>query len=219
MLRFMKSTTLVMAIVLILSVAGVSATWKYATRTVASVHQLFRLNVFPWEGSEILPEEDEVGQNHRLLIESVLNHPTEGLNAGSESYLNEQIKKRKKGSFLVPSRDTLGSMAITQGEQLEIFVPESSGLEFLIYFVSDTEYELYTTGVALGERKNPATAIGQWIHPIYKTKLVCKDGVWIAESTKIGSAKSAYYEESQPNITVNMSKIPSFDPESWVEDT
>ena len=218
MLRFMKSTTLVMAIVLILSVAGVSATWKYSLDPVDSVSKQFRLNVFPWEGSEILPEEDEIHQNHRLLIDTIING-AEGLNE-PDSYLNDQIEYRKRKIFLVKaSRDTLGSMAISQGNELtNLFVPDSSGLDFLIRFVSDSEYEIYTTGVYLGENGNPATPIGQRIHPIYKTRVLLKDGVWVAEWTKIGSAESAYYEESQLDYAIHKSKIPSFDPDSWSED-
>lgn len=219
MLRFMKSTTLVIAIVLILSVVGVSATWEYGLYEAEPVYTNFRLNVFPWAGSEILPEDDEVGQNHRILIDRIINGE-KGLNT-SDSYLNEQIEYRKKRIlFVKASRDTIGSMAITQGDELnKLFDLETSGLDFLIRFVDDDEYEIYTTGVYLGENGNPATPLDQRIFPIYKTRVLRMDGVWVPDWTKVGSAESAYYEESQLDYAIHKSKIPSFDPESWVEDT
>ena len=218
MLRVIKSLTLVMAIVLILSVVGVYSTWQYAQGEVVPTWTELKLSVFPWEGSDILPEEDQIGQNHRTLIDTIINGPGIGLNT-SGSYLNEEIEYRRKKIFLVKAaRDTLGSMAISQGDELnELFSLNSAGLEFLIRFVSDTEYEIYTTGVELGENGNPATPLGQRIYPIYKTQVLFEDGVWVAKWSKVGSAESAYYEESQLDYAIQRSKIPSFDPETWVE--
>ena len=123
-----------------------------------------------------MPEDSEEGLNHRALIEKIINGQSIGLNS-SDSYLNKQIESRLDGSLLVPSRDTLGSMAVTQGDELnDLFSLETEGVAFLIHMVSDTEYHLYTTSVYLGERGeinsftgknktpgNPTTPIGEYI--------------------------------------------------------
>ena len=80
---------------------------------------------------------------------------------------------------------------------------------------SDTLYYIFTTSLDLGERRNPTYAIGSTISPIYRTTVIKENGTWVATKTEEGSATSAYYEESQPNILINTSRIPSFEPDSW----
>ena len=227
MLRFIKSITLVMALVLILSVTGVYSSWRYAREPIVPTSATLEIGIFPWAGSDILPEEDEIGQNHRTLIDAIINGEGIGLNT-SNSYLNKQIEERKDGgSGWNNGRDTIGSMAVTQGDELnDLFALSTANLTFLIHFVSDTEYHIYTTGVYLGERGSqfmnintkdgsPTTPIGQYIFPIYRTIAVKTDGIWKAVETKEGSAKSAWYEESRRNA--NATEIPSFDPDTWAE--
>jgi hypothetical protein len=212
-----------MGMVLLLSLGGVCATWNYAQGAPNPINETLKINVFPWSGSEVLPEDDEIGENHRTLIDTIINGPGIGLNT-SNSYLNQQIKKRRDGSLLVPKRDTLGSMAVTQGDELyELFGLTTSNLDFLIHFISDTEYYLFTTGVDLGEKGSysifgstpgsPTTPIGQYIFPIYRTLVQKIDGRWAAIETLEGSAKSAWYEESSRDS--DRTQIPSFDPDTW----
>ena len=230
MLRVIKSLTLVMAIVLILSVVGVYSTWEYARGSVLPKSVELKISALPWTGADILPEEDQIGQNHRALIDAIINGEGIGLNT-SGSYLNKEIRERQDGGgtiFNRWTRDTLGSMAVTQGDELnELFSLSSANLNFLIHFVSDNEYEIFTTGVDLGERGTiniwgnnssagkPTVPIGEYIYPIYKTTVIKTSGVWAATETKLGSAKSDWYDESRSNA--NATQIPSFDPDSWVE--
>lgn len=229
MLRLIKSLTLAVALVLILSVTGVYSAWKYAVGGVNDIHYDLKLDVFPWIGAEVLPEEDEIGQNHRTLIEAIINGDGIGLNT-SKSYLNGEIKDRRDGGLgWSGGRDTLGSMAVSQGSELnELFSLSSVNLDFLLRFVDDTHYEIYTTGVYLGEKGElnwlqtrrtkdgkPTVPIGEYIYPIYKTTVVKTNGVWEAVETQEGSAKSAWYEESRSNA--NLTQIPSFDPDTWKE--
>ncbi len=222
--RGVRFFSCVICAILLLSVGGVYATWNYAQGSVKSAEESLKLNVFPWTGSEVLPEEDEVGENHRTLIDMIINGKGVGLNT-SNSYLNKQIDKRQDGGWFVPSRDTLGSMAVTQGDQLyELFGLTTSNLEFLIQFVSSNEYYLFTTGVYLGEKGSysilgskpgsPTTPIGQYIFPIYRTVIRKTNGTWEAIETEEGSAKSAWYEESSSDS--DRTQIPSFDPDTWV---
>lgn len=222
--RSTKIACYILCALLVLSCGSVYATWNYAQGESTPIEQTLKLDIFPWVGSDVLPEEDEVGENHRTLIDMIINGEGVGLNT-SNSYLNKQISNRRKGSLFVPSRDTLGSMAVTQGDQLyELFGLTTSNLEFLIHFISDTEYHIFTTGVYLGEKGSysifgstpgkPTTPIGDYIFPIYRTVVTKTNGTWAAVETQEGSAISAWYEESSSNS--DRTQIPSFNPDSWV---
>lgn len=220
---------LLLLLVAMISVGGVYATWQYSSSgpNPGSVEIPVGLNEFNWAGSGDLPTDDAIGEDHLALIQQLLDHEEHGLNT-KNSYLNEQIEARQSGGFGWRGRDTLGSMAVSQSKELaEIFGLDSNNLEFLIQFVSDTEYYIFTTGEYLGESGeinfwgnnktpgNPAVPIGESIYPIYRTKIVKTDGKWVAVETKKGYATSAWYEESRSNATAT--QIPSFDPDTFVE--
>ena len=223
---------MLLCVAMLLSVGGVYATWKYANTgpNPAYLELPLRLSEFDWVGSGDLPTDDEIGENHLTLIDQIINHEQHGLNK-SGSYLNEQIEDRQDGGIgWSDGRDTLGSMAVTQSEELkEIFGLASFNLDFLIQFKSDTEYYIFTTGEYLGERGeinwlgnnktpgNPTVPIGENIYPIYRTRVVKENGVWKAVETKAGYAQSAWYEESRRNA--NATQIPSFDPDTFQEGT
>lgn len=225
--RFLVIT---LCIIMVFSVGGVYATWKYSN--VGPNPFDFSINIrmgeFEWSGSGDLPTDDAIGENHISLIEQIINHPEHGLNK-SNSYLNKQIEKRQDGGIgWSGGRDTLGSMAVTQSEELhDIFGLSAYNLDFLIQFKSGTEYYIFTTGVNLGEKGEinilgnnktpgkPTVPIGENIYPIYRTKVVKENGVWKAVETKAGYAKSAWYEESRRNV--NATQIPSFDPDTFQE--
>ena len=225
----MRSLSLILAVVILVSIGSVCAGWRYANLAANPAQKVFsvRLGLYNWAGSGNLPTDDSAGENHINLIDKIINHPQHGLNT-SKSYLNEQIEDRRKGSIIWGTRDTLGSMAVTQSEELdEIFGLSSENLSFLIQFKSDTEYYIFTTGEYLGERGEinilgnnktpgkPTVPIGGDIYPIYRTKVVKTNGVWAAVETKAGYAKSAWYEESRRNE--NATQIPSFDPDTFHE--
>lgn len=215
---------------MIASTGGVFATWQYSSMGPNSMHLdiPIKLGEFNWAGSGDLPTDDAIGEDHLALIQQIVNHSEHGLNT-SGSYLNDQIDARQDGGVgWSGGRDTLGSMAVTQSDELnEIFGLDAKNLEFLIQFVSNTEYYIFTTGEYLGERGeinfwgnnktpgNPTVPIGGNIYPIYRTKIVKTGGVWAATETKVGYAKSAWYEESRRNATAT--QIPSFDPDTFTE--
>ena len=217
-------------LITIASTGGVFATWQYSSMgpNPARLDISIKLGEFNWAGSGDLPTDDAIGEDHISLIQQIINHPEHGLNT-SKSYLNEQIDARQDGGIgWSGGRDTLGSMAVTQSEELnEIFGLDAKNLDFLIQFVSNTEYYIFTTGEYLGERGainilgnnktpgKPTVPIGGNIYPIYRTKIVKTGGVWAATETKVGYAKSAWYEESRRNATAT--QIPSFDPDTFTE--
>ena len=171
--------------------------------------------------------EDNVGiANHESLVEAMVDDPTNGLN-NPDSYLNEQIEKRNKGNWLIPSRDTLGSMAITQGNTLESMFGDSYATNEKIAFIIKSMYTnsdkvadyfyLFTTSVNLGENKNLNYPEGELIYPIYRTKIVKdEDGKWVSEEIVEGYAPSACYDESQ-FTEIHRSQIPAWDTNNWVE--
>ena len=223
-----RTLSLMMVLLMLFSVGGVYATWKYTNDGIAPgvVELPIRLGELNWAGSGDLPTDDAIGENHISLIDQIINHPQHGLNT-SGSYLNDQIKDRQDGGLgWSGGRDTLGSMAVTQSEELtEIFGLTSYSLNFLIQFKSDTEYYIFTTGEYLGQRGEisiwgtnktpgqPTVPIGGSIYPIYRTRVVKTDGVWAAVETQEGYATSAWYEESRRNATAT--QIPSFDPDTF----
>ncbi len=226
-----KYLSLFLCLVMVLSIGGVFATWKYSNLgpNPASLDITIKLGEFNWVGSGDLPTDDAIGEDHLALIQMIINHPEHGLNT-SRSYLNEQIADRQDGGLgWSGGRDTLGSMAVTQSQELaEIFGLDSYNLDFLIQFVSDTEYYIFTTGVDLGQRGEinwlgtanktpgkPTVPIGERIHPIYRTRVLKTNGTWAAVETKAGSAISAWYEESRR--VANATQIPSFDPDTFTE--
>ena len=214
----------------LLSFGGVYATWQYSNigPNPASAEVSVKLGEFNWAGSGDLPTDNEIGEDHISLIENIIKHAEHGLNT-KNSYLNKQIEKRQDGGIgWSGGRDTLGSMAVDQSDELkEIFGLDANNLQFLIHFVSDNEYYIYTTGVYLGERGEinwlgnnskpgkPTVPLGDRIYPIYQTKVVKTNGTWAAVETKCGSCVSAWYEESRRNA--NATQIPSFDPDTFVE--
>lgn len=221
-----KFPILILALCFILTIGGTLATWTYAQGRCPDVLAVLPLDVFPWSGSEALPEDDQVGKNHRNLIETILNGTIEengsttnlGLNY-ADSYLNNEIESRSEGSWWATS-DTLGSMDFWESSDInKYFNSSNENITFVIYFpdgVSDTYY-LYTTDLKLNNGNSPNIPIGENIYPIYQTVLQKNsEGIWEAVDTKVGFAPSDWYDN---RITGSLLRYPSFDPERWQEGT
>lgn len=190
------------------------STWQYAQEKLKDITQMANttLKVFEYEPEEVLPD-DEIGKNHVALVEDLIgDNNGNGLN-NPNSYLNQQIKKRQ--NIWYRDLDTLGSMGVDQQDELEkIFTLDSKNLSFLIQFVNDTTYYIFTTEVEFGENGAPNYKIGEeYISPIYRTLVKNINGIWEAQTSAKGYALSAYYEES--NLFGNVTKIPSFDADTW----
>lgn len=222
--KIMTAISLITALILVLSVGGTFATWRYALGRCADVVQNLPLEAFPWEGSDILPEEDEVGKNHRNLIDMILNGTVTDANGKvtnlglnhSGSYINEEIADRA-GAWIGRS-DTLGSMDFWERSDIDkYFNTSNENTTFVLYFpngVSNTYY-LYTTDVSLGASNTPNIAIGENVYPVYRTVLKKNsEGYWEATETKLGYAQSAWYDN---RVTGSLLKYPSFNPSTWKE--
>lgn len=219
-------TALILLIVLVFTfgISGVFAEWKYSEAISADVDLDIKVIVMPWEGADELPNQNEYGNNHKILIEQVLNGTyvsgtttqNIGLNT-QDSYLVEEIQKRKNISYR--DANQLGSMDIWQSDRISEFFSlseASNKIEFILKFPdgSDDTYYLYSTSLDLGDGYNPTIPIGTYIYPVYKTTLQRNsDGVWEAISTEVGYAKSARY--SNPYTGLGLGN--AFDTNSWVK--
>ena len=226
-----KIMSLLCVVIVAFSVAGVYAAWFYDEEdAVYPVTETIPLQFFPWEGSELLPEEE--GFNHAWLIENLLNGKDAngngiGLNHPN-SELNDNIDDRWTSSgWLDPKKDTVGSMSTWIGGNLDsIFGTEAANLEFLIEFIDDNNdgkidcYYIYTVGLQFSDNPtwgiwgSPYIPYGKKLYPVYRTK-VEKDGYgqWAAIDSKLGFAESAEYDAS--TVVGSWSSIPSFDQDTW----
>lgn len=197
------------AICLALLISGIPlvySQWYYYSAPVADaeLQRSITLGLFDY------PEE---GLSHTDLIEALIGEE-KGLN-NPDSYLNRQIALRARFG-----KDTLGSMAVLQGDELnELFDTSSQNLSFIVQSVDEDGdgetdyYYIFTTDVQLGSRGNPVYSVGTLIQPIYRTKVVKNaSGTWESEDTVKGSAPSVWYSEA---ILGTWNRIPSFNPNLW----
>lgn len=152
-----------------------------------------------WTGDEALPNNVN-GENHSRLIDNIINHPVAGMNAGSESLINQAIATRAWG--VLGSNDELGSMDsgrwfTTDGPELEAALETNQGgeaeyLSYIVQWIDENNddiidyYYIYTTNIYLGEKGEtwlgtinskkgkPTIAIGEYIYEIYQTKVEWK---------------------------------------------
>ena len=115
MKRFFVITVLA-CLVSMITVGGVSALWSYTDDYVDGTSSSLSVLVgdFVWEGSEILPDEEEEGIDHVWLIQNLVDGTTDsnkeiGLN-NPDSALNDYINNRLEGGWGW-SRNYFGSMA------------------------------------------------------------------------------------------------------------
>lgn len=223
-----------LAVLTPLSVMGVWATWIFAQDPANPISASVSLDIaeFTWEGSEVLPDDVE-GEDHAWLINNLISGEKNGTVIGLDnknSDLNEYINNRLEGGWGW-KRDYFGSMAVTGDDEMEaLFGAAAQGLSFIVQVVSDTEYYIYTTSVYLGERGapnffntsnktpgKPSVPIGEYIYAIFRTKLTraSANDPWDIVETKAGKAKSDWYDENRTNA--NVTQIPAFDINTWVE--
>ena len=220
------SVVLAVAVVVVFSfgTSGLLAEWKYSEAISADIDIDIKVMVLPWEGADELPNQSEYGNNHRMLIENILNGTyvssgqTQGIGLNTEnSYLVSEIEKRKDISYR--DANQLGSMDIWQSDRINEFFnlsEASNKVEFILKFPdgSDDTYYLYSTSLDLGDGWSPEIPVGTNIYPVYKTTIQRNtDGVWEATSTEVGYAKSARYNNPYTGLALGN----AFDTNSWVK--
>lgn len=234
MIKSLRILLLILVSATLLTVTGVYATWKYTYNDTQEQETSISVtcNEFVWSGAEDLPDSVE-GEDHAWLIRNLVSGTnSSGVDIGldnPDSKLNDYINDRLDGGWGW-KRDYFGSMAVTGGTEVEdLFGTKANGLSFIIEVKSETEYYIYTTSVYLGERGEinwlgtsnktpgkPTIPIGEYIYPVYKTKLVRENSnsKWNIVETVRGKAKSDWYDENRS--AANATQIPCFDVDSWV---
>lgn len=220
------TAVLVVLVIAVFSIGtpSVLAEWKYSEAISADIDLDLNVVVMPWEGADELPNQSEYGNNHKILIENVLNGTyvsgttTQNIGLNTEnSYLVQEINARKNISYR--DANQLGSMDLWQSDRINEFFNLSIGsnkVEFILKFPdgSDDTYYLYSTSLELGDGWNPEIPVGTYICPVYKTTLQRNsEGVWEAISTEVGHAKSARYNNPYTGLALGN----AFDTNSWVK--
>ena len=176
--RIFRSLSLLISTLMLLSCAGVYATWHYASffTTVQTPDINLDLDAFVWQSDDILPdtpEDSEMGNNYMLLLEQVKNNVKMGLN-GSKDALFENIKKNL----------VLHSDHNVQGGNLKhLFITsECRMLDFVLHYISDTELHLFLYENAT---LSGATA-DKTIIQVYRVAIILSNGVWDDTGTVVG---------------------------------
>lgn len=174
-----------MCLVLVMSLSGVYATWRYAVLKLPTAQEnlIWSITLFEYAPEEILPggetEVAPMGENHYSLIEKILNEASYGLNATKKPIVHELLTK--PGDVVYCNQNVQG------GNLKHMLLDAAEGAEslyFVITEISDTEYHAFTfVEDALGG------PYGSEIE-VYKTVMVCGDnGIWTAPNSYKGYAK------------------------------
>ena len=178
---------------------SVNAKWFYgASMPVEGLLISYKLEDFYWEGSGVLPEDEEHGENHIELLQNIINDSRYGLNSTSNTLLHNYLEK---------IGDILYSEQQVSGGNLKHLMIDGTGayaLLFQIEFVSETEYNVYT----YKQEDTEDYKIGENIE-VYFTKVSKVNGKWDGVKTEIGVAKLC---------ETNNKKVPrAVDTSTWVK--
>lgn len=182
MTNFQKLKIIVVSIVIILifSVSGVYASWRYAGSEVPSYSHEHHLSAFTWTGSDVLPDDDAsaIGQNHIELINNILHEASYGLNATKKPIIHNELDY--VGDVLYCQQNTSGGNL----KHLLLDGTSAHALLFQIEYISDSEYNLYT----YSEQLIRSTAYNSSVE-VYLTVMKANNaGVWDAIASYKGTA-------------------------------
>ena len=176
----------IMCLVLIFSVSGVYATWKYSELSPQAAQQdvSVSLMVFDYPPEQILPggdtQEAPLGENHLALINLILCEDDKGygLNISNNVLIHKYLK----------NEDVIFSNQKISGGNLKFILDphnNTHGLYYCIEKISDTLYYSYTFDI---NHLSTASGTDEYI-TVYRTSLV-KTDEWRATTTYEGIAKT-----------------------------
>ena len=197
-----KLTLLLAAVILTFSIAGVFASWNYATADANSEHTnlVAGLEVFAYKPEEVLPgvEMNQIGQNHQTVIERVVDDVKYGLNSTHKPIIKDLLLDDGAGVVYSQQHVTGGNL-----KKLVAGVSSVDALEFAVEYIDDNTFAIYT----FSKLKLNSAAEGDYIDT-YKTFLVKSNGVWDATICYIGTAPVLY-------VTVRGDTFKSIDETKW----
>ena len=190
-MKILRFLPLLVCFLIIITVGGTYATWKYAELGPQNVQQNVNvsISVFDYPPEQILPggdtQEAPLGENHLKLIELVLWEDSKGygLNLNDNVLIHQYLKSHK----VVYSNQKIS------GGNLKFILDSrnnTQGLYYCIEKVSDTLYYSYTFDV---NALSTASGTNEYI-TVYRTSLV-KTDEWRATTTYEGIAQTKRLSE------------------------
>ena len=186
MLKTIRLLSLLLGILLIFSIGGVWATWRYAEFSPSATDTFMGigLSVFDYPPEQILPGGDTetapLGENHLKLVDLVLNEDNKGygLNIQNNVLIHQLLR----------SQPVVFSNQKASGGNLKFILDvrnNTHGLYYAVEKVTDTLYYMYTFSV-----DELATAAGTSLEiTAYRTSLE-KSTKWTATKSYIGYAQT-----------------------------
>ena len=190
-MKIVRFLPLLVCFLIIITVGGTYATWKYAELAPQNVQQNVNvsISVFDYPPEQILPggdtQEAPLGENHLKLVDLVLWEDSKGygLNLNDNVLIHQYLKSHK----VVYSNQKIS------GGNLKFILDSrnnTQGLYYCIEKVSDTLYYCYTFDV---NALSTASGTSEYI-TVYRTSLV-KTDEWRATTTYEGVAQTKRLSE------------------------
>ena len=192
-------------LLLLTTVSGVFATWKYPTQQPTVEAQIpLQITDFYWTGAGELPELDDVGENHVALIER-LAISEYGMN-NPDSFLSSYISDR-----INASKDTVSSVAPTPGGNLkDLFnTSEMQKLDFMIQLYLSEDDRIIGCEFYTFQTDDLGYSVGKAVSPVYKTIMKLENGKWLPEITYEGKSVTMKYDAKQGGGRITI------DPKKW----
>ena len=184
-----KYLVLLLALLLIASVSGVFAVWRYANGPVGSQFDNIGLilSEFVWAPEEILPEDESLGEDYLQLLDSILNNNKMGLNSGKGDTFEDSVRQHV----------VLHWDQNIQGGNLKHLKDFLTGgareLDYVMYYISDTEFHVY---MFENDDVDQGTLNVTQIK-VYKTILIYENGKWVGKESQLGYATLKYVPNSR----------------------
>ena len=194
----------------LLSIGGAYATWHYAMLPPLSVEKTagVSISVFEYAPEEILPggesQEAELGQNHLLLIDLILNERDKGygLNYSNNGILHKYLN----------SQGVVYSNQKVSGGNLKFILDPKNNTHNLYYClekISNTEYYIYTFSTA----QLSSYGGSELEFEVYRTTAV-KTDKWRATVSFLGYAQTKSLRDL--DVSADPNTIPySIDVTTW----
>ena len=186
-----KYVSLALCLIMLLSVGGVFATWKYAEFSPDEKSQEIGLSLsgFDYPPEQILPGGDtieaEIGENHNKLIELILWEDDKGygLNINNNVLIHQYLRSHKV---------VYSNQKISGGNLKFILDPHNNthGLYYCIEKIDNNLYYCYTFDI---NALSTASGTTEYI-TVYRTSLV-KTDIWRALTSYEGIAQTKHLSD------------------------
>ena len=180
--KMFKSVLVILRAIMICSIGGVFAFWKYATGVVDDNTLPYQLHIEEFYYAENVPDDEEHELSHNALLMKIVD-PVEGLN-NPKSLLSNAVEDRFDDGY-----DNVSSSQQVSGGNLKKVFSTIKGFEyvgFLIVYVTDEEYYVYTYD------HRDTSKIGVTVDT-YLTHIHLRDGKWVLSGGFEGTAISCVY--------------------------